>query len=119
MNSLTEKYFKMSNDIFRYGLSPIQLAVYSFLVSLAGSKEKCWPSMKTIAAYCNCSETSARNAVGILQEKKLIRKTATYCEGINGKSRQANNTYFILDLPPVSQVRVRAIYHTPAEAGGE
>lgn len=33
---LNEQFFKMSNTIFYYGLTPIQLAVYSNLVSQSG-----------------------------------------------------------------------------------
>ena len=45
----TSNYFKLSNAIFRHSLTPIQLAVYSYLVCCAGQDEKCWPSIKTIA----------------------------------------------------------------------
>lgn len=41
MNILGANYFKLSNAVFCYDLTPIQLAVYSYLVSCAGQKEKC------------------------------------------------------------------------------
>ena len=47
---LGERFFKLSNALFCFHLTPIQFTVYSFLVSSAGRKEKCWPSMKTIAS---------------------------------------------------------------------
>ena len=62
MSILGERFFKLSNALFCYHLTPIQFTVYSFLVSSAGQKEVCWPSMKTIAANCGCSVNAARDA---------------------------------------------------------
>lgn len=100
MSILGERFYKLSNAIFCYDLTPIQLAVYSYLVCCAGSKERCWPSMKTIAACCGCSETSARAAVKVLDERGFIRRVDTYNE-YKGERRQTNNTYYIHDLPPL------------------
>lgn len=66
---LGERFYKLSNALFSYHLTPIQFTVYNFLVSSAGQKEKCWPSMKTIAANCHCSETTAREAIAALEQK--------------------------------------------------
>ena len=101
MRILNERFFQMSNAIFCYDLTPIQLAVYSYLKCCAGQKEKCWPSMKRIAACCSCSENSVRKAVKVLHERRFIKVVTTYRESRNGKRHQANNTYFILDLPPL------------------
>ena len=60
---LKEQYFKMSNAIFSYSLTPIQYAVYSYLVSLSGQKGKCWPSMKRIAA-CTLSQMLGHYSAG-------------------------------------------------------
>lgn len=93
-----ERFYKMSNAVFCYGLTPIQLSAYSYLVCCAGQKDRCWPSIKTIAACCGCSETSARAAVKVLDERGFIRKVDTYSE-YRGERRQTNNTYYILDFP--------------------
>ena len=101
MPIMGERFFQMSNAIFCYDLTPIQLAVYSYLKCCAGQKEKCWPGMKTIAFYCGCSENAAREAIKVLHERRFIKKVITYRESRNGKRHQANNTYFILELPPL------------------
>ena len=101
-----EHFYKMSNTIFCYGLTPIQLTVYSYLVCTAGSKERCWPSMKVIAACCGCSETTARSAVKVLDERGFIRRVDTYSV-YRGERRQTNNTYYILDLPPITARKER------------
>ena len=65
MPVLGERFYQMSNTIFCYDLKPIPLAVYSYLVCCAGQKDVCWPSMKTIALHCGCSENAARDAVSL------------------------------------------------------
>ena len=115
MSILGERFFKLSNALFCYHLTPIQFTVYSFLVSSAGQKKVCWPSMKTIAANCGCSVNAAREAVRVLEQRGFIRKVSRYQDRPNGSVRQTSNSYFILDPPPFSVSRGQA---TP-EGGGE
>ena len=105
MSILGERFFKLSNALFCYHLTPIQFTVYSFLVSSAGQKEVCWPSMKTIAANCGCSVNAARDAVRVLEQMGFIRCVKRYRDLPNGSVRQTSNSYFILDPPPLSIVR--------------
>ena len=65
MPILGERFYQMSNAIFYYDLKPIPLAVYSYLVCCAGQKDLCWPSIKTIALHCNCSETVRKTLHGM------------------------------------------------------
>ena len=107
MSILGERFFKLSNALFCYHLTPIQFTVYSFLVSSAGQKGVCWPSMKTIAANCGCSVNAAREAVRVLEQMGFIRKVSRYKDRPNGSVRQTSNSYFILDPPPLSISRGR------------
>lgn len=111
---LGERFFKLSNALFCYHLTPIQFTVYSFLVSSAGQKEKCWPSMKTIAANCHCSETAAREAIAVLEQKGFIRRVKRYQDRPNGSIRQTSNAYYIQERPPLPVARG----HPPARGGG-
>ena len=77
MPILGERFYQMSNAIFCYDLKPIPLAVYNYLVCCAGQKDLCWPSIKTIALYCSCSENAARDAVKQLVDRGFIRMVAT------------------------------------------
>lgn len=113
------KYFQLSNAVFCYGLTPIQLAVYSYLVSCAGQKGKCWPAMKTIAACCHCSKNAARDAVAELDRRRFIRKVETYRDEPSGKTRQTNNTYYILDLPDLKSTQKRDVYREAPSDSGE
>ena len=85
MPILGERFYQMSNAIFCYDLKPIPLAVYSYLVCCAGQKDLCWPSIKTIALHCNCSENAARDAVKQLTDRGFIRKVKTIRCARNGK----------------------------------
>ncbi len=118
MSILGANYFKLSNAVFCYGLTPIQLAVYSYLVSCAGQKEKCWPAMKTIAACCSCSKNAARDGAAELAKRGFIRKVETYRDDPNCKTRQTNNTYYILELPEINQTKPQAVYRESPSGGG-
>ena len=99
MEILSENYFKTSNNIFSYGLKPVQLAVYSYLLCRAGRRGRCWPSMKNIARSVNCSVNTARSAIDALCRLEFIRKVDTFQTVRSNRSRRSNNTYYILDLP--------------------
>ena len=94
-----ERFYQMSNVIFCYGLTPIQFFVYSYLVCCTGQKDVCWPSMRTIALHCGCSENAVQSAVKALVDRKFIRKAETKRCSKNGRWLQGNNHYYILDLP--------------------
>ena len=76
--------------------------------------------MQTIAAACNCSDTTARKAVDELERQKFIRRVPTYATDHKGRRRQCNNTYYLLDLPPLPAPKDKLIYHeTGAKDGAE
>lgn len=102
MQQLNECFFKMSNAVFSYGLTPIQFAVYSYLVSCSGHKEYCWPGIKRIAKNCSCSAGSVRNAISVLCERGFVKRTECFIDYSNGKTRQTTNMYYILNLPDKS-----------------
>ena len=112
-------YFTMPNEVFQLGLSAGELAVYSYLVCCAGQKDLCWPSIKTIALHCNCSENAARDAVKQLVERRFIRKVATKQMRRDGRWRQSNNHYYILPLPALPTAGHRAGRSSTAGDDGE
>lgn len=115
MKQLRANFFQLSNDLFAYGLTPIQLTVYSYLVCVTGAREKCWPGMKTISARCGCSTSAARAAIKVLAEREFIRKVAVYETDSRGRHRQANNHYYILELPGLPQARQTTYREAAAE----
>lgn len=113
------RFFQVSNTIFLYGLTPIQLTAYCCLVSCAGQRGTCWPAMKTIAACCGCSKNAARDAIAVLHRRGFIRKVETYRDERSNRSRQANNTYHILDLPAYRSPPPQVTYREAPPYGGE
>ena len=105
---LGERFYQMSNAIFCYDLTPTEFMVYNYLVSCAGQKDMCWPSVHRIAVNCNGSENTVRKAIASLVKKRFIRRAATYEDWLDGHSRQTNNTYYILNLPPVQSAAATA-----------
>ena len=93
------RYFRVSNFIFNYDLTPIERSVYFYLLCAAGARGSCWPSMKTIARKCRRSVNAARKATQKLDEKRFIKTYHTHQDRENGFSRQGNNHYFIQPLP--------------------
>ena len=96
---MNKGFYQMPNSVFNFGMTAYELGVYSYLVSCAGQNEYCWPSIKTIAAKCGCGTTTARNAVHTLEQNGFIQIVPTIQMRADGKSRQANNRYYILPMP--------------------
>lgn len=91
-------YYRMPHRIFLFGLTPVQFAVYSYLVSCAGQRGTCWPSYQTIARACCISRNTAIQAIDALVGRRLIDKTATTGRDASGRTRTSNNEYRINDL---------------------
>ena len=92
-------FYQMDTRVFDQGLRPIPFAVYSYLVSCAGSRGSCFPSVRTIAGKCRCSESAARDALRTLEDRGLIRREFSYRENRYGLRQQTSNTYHIQRLP--------------------
>ena len=95
----TDSFFQASTRLFDFGLTPIRFTVYCYLVSCSGSKGYCFPSVRTVALKCCCSESAARSAVKELEALGLIRKEYGYRENRFGVRQQTSNRYYILPLP--------------------
>ena len=92
-------FYLMNNRVFDFGLKAIPFYVYSYLVSCAGSRRSCFPAVRTIAAKCQCSESSVRAAIKELNRLGLVRTEAVYRENRYGIRQQTSNTYHIPPLP--------------------
>ena len=93
--------------------------VYMYLRDRVDAQQKCWPSIKTIALHCSCSENAARDAVKQLVNRGFIRKVKTSRCARNGKWLQSNNHYYILPLPALPTAGHRAGRNSTARGGGE
>ena len=89
----TKEFFRLPNKIFDLGLTPIQFTLYSYLVSCAGSKNYCWPSLKNISAKTGIGLTAVQDHLKVLEKRQIIqigkRKT---------RNGNWNNEYRLLSL---------------------
>ena len=92
-------FYQMDTRVFDQQLRPIPFAVYSYLVFCAGHKRNCFPSVRTIAKNCSCSESAVRSAINELIALGLISKEYCYRENRYGVRQQTSNTYSILPIP--------------------
>ena len=97
---MSEKFFKMDTDIFKFDLSAYEFVVYAYLVMKADRKTMtCYPSAAKIAADCNISISQVRKVTASLEDKGLITKEMRYRKTANDKNHQTSNLYHIEPLP--------------------
>ena len=90
-------FFSLPNEVFLLGLSPSELAVYSYLRRCENRKtHQCWPSYKTIGKAVGMSENTARKYTLRLEERGLITTEPTEVITRNGQKRNGNLLYTIL-----------------------
>lgn len=95
-------YFFLPNEIFLLGLSPGELAVYSFLKRCENRKtHQCWPSYRTIGQAVGMSENTVRKYTLCLEERGLISTEQTE---ITTKAGQKRNGNLLYTLRPIQEV---------------
>ena len=96
-----KNYFPVSNEVFLLGLSPGELAVYSYLLFCEGrSTYQCWPSFKTIGKATRMSSNTMRKYVRMLEERGLI---ATEPTSITTKEGQKRNGDLLFIIRPIQE----------------
>ena len=89
--------FQMDSSIFRFGLTPIQFVVYSYLIYCAGNRCACSIKLQTIASVCECSRSSVKRALNVLRDREFIDIKGG-AQKLRGKGhRQTCNRYYCLD----------------------
>ena len=89
--------FQMDSSIFRFGLTPIQFVVYSYLKYCAGDRCACSIKLQTIASVCECSRSSVKRALNVLRDRGFIDIKGG-AQKLRGKGhRQTCNRYYCLD----------------------
>lgn len=84
-------FFRVSNEIFEYNLTPKEITVYTLLCRYANNNNtESFPSYEHISEKTGMGRTTTYKAVSVLCNKGLIKKIS----GRKGKS----NRYYLLDL---------------------
>ena len=92
-------FFSLPNEVFLLGLSPGELAVYSYLRRCENRKShQCWPSYKTIGKAVGMSENTVRKYTLRLEERGLITTEPTEVITRDGQRRNGNLLYTILPI---------------------
>ena len=98
-----KNYYPVPKVICQLGLSPGEIAVYSFLLFCEDRKTyQCYPSYRTIGDAVGMSRNTVCKYVRSLEEKGLIRTERTTVTLKDGRKRNGSLLYTI--LPPEQAV---------------
>ena len=104
-----KNYYPVPKVICQLGLSPGEIAVYSFLLFCEDRKTyQCYPSYGTIGNAVGMSRNTVCKYVRSLEEKGLIRTERTTITLKDGRKRNGSLLYTIL---PVEQVLAQHNQH--------
>ena len=96
-----KNYFPVPNEVFLLGLSPGELAVYSYLLFCEDrSTYRCWPSFKTIGKAIGMGTNTVRKYAQMLEERGLITTEPT---SITTKFGQKRNGNLLFILRPIQE----------------
>ena len=97
-----KSYYPVPKVICQLGLSPGEIAVYSFLLFCEDRKTyQCYPSYRTIGEAVGMSRNTVCKYVRSLEEKGLIRTEHTTVTLKDGRKRNGSLLYTILPLKQV------------------
>ena len=98
---LVKNYFPVPNEVFLLGLSPGELAAYSYLLFCEDrSTYQCWPSFKTIGKATGMSTNTVRKYVRMLEDRGLISTEPT---SITTKDGQKWNGNLLFTIRPIQE----------------
>lgn len=102
-------YYPLPKVLCQLGLSPGEIAVYSFLMYCENrTTYQCYPSYRTIGDAVGMSRNTVCKYVRSLEEKGLIRTERTTVTLKDGRKRNGSLLYTIL---PVEQVLAQHNQH--------
>ena len=90
---LEKNFYILPNKILQIDLDPYAFKIYSYLMSCAGSKDYCWPSLHTISRVTGIAVSTVKNRIDYLAKRKLISISKH-----QGKGHYKNNVYTMLSL---------------------
>ena len=89
-------YYPLPKVLCQLGLSPGEIAVYSFLMYCENrTTYQCYPSYRTIGRAVQLSENTVRKYVAGLEEKGLIRTEPSTITTKDGRVRNGSLIYTI------------------------
>lgn len=102
MSKAYKNYFPLPNVIFSLGLSPGEIAVYSYLLHCEDRKTyQCYPSYKTIGQAVGMSTNTVQKYIFELADKGFITIDPT---SVITKSGQKRNGSYRYTIRPIQEV---------------
>ena len=91
-----KNYYPVPKVICQLGLSPGEIAVYSFLLFCEDRQTfQCWPSYRKIGEAVGLSPNTIRKHIRSLEEHELLITEPTMVTTKNGKTRNGNLLFTI------------------------
>ena len=101
MSKAYKNYFPLPNVIFSLGLSPGEIAVYSYLLYCEDRKTyQCHPAYKTIGQAVGMSVNTVQKYIAALGEKSFISIEPT---SVITKSGQKRNGTLLYTIRPIRE----------------
>jgi len=105
MKETYKNYFPLPNVIFSLGLSPGEIAIYSYLLHCEDRKTyQCYPSYKTIGQAVGMSTNTVQKYITALAEKGFISIESTSVITKSGLKRNGSNRYTIRPIQEVVEL---------------
>ena len=102
MSKAYKNYFPLPNVIFSLGLSPGEIAVYSYLLCCEDRKTyQCYPSYKTIGQAVGMSTNTVQKYIFELADKGFITIEHTSIITKSGQKRNGSHRYTIRPIQEV------------------
>ena len=101
-----KNYFPLPNEIYRLGLSPAEVSIYGYLLSLEDRKTyQCYPSYTTIGEAVGMSKKTVAKYVAMLVDKGLITVEPTTILARNGRRMNGSLLYTIRPIREAVELR--------------
>ena len=101
-----KNYFPLPNEIYRLGLSPAEVSIYGYLLSVEDRRTyQCYPSYTTIGEAVGMSKKTVAKYVAMLVDKGLITVEPTTILARNGKRMNGSLLYTIRPIREAVELR--------------
>lgn len=105
MSQAYKNYFPLPNAIFSLGLSPGEIAVYSYLLHCENRKTyQCYPSYRTIGQAVGMSTNTVQKYIFELADKGFITIEPTSVITKSGQKRNGSHRYTIRPIQEVVEL---------------
>ena len=97
-------YFPLPKEVFSFGLSAAEIAIYAYLPFCEDRQTfQCWPSYRKIGEAVGLSPNTIRKHIRALEEHELLITEPTMVTTKNGKTRNGNLLFTIRPIQAVLQ----------------